>query len=397
MPRLARYDVLDPGEVQVLHCVQRCVRRALLCGEDSFTGQSFEHRREWIRARLESLASVFGIDCLTYTVLSNHLHLVLRSRPDVVSTWTDEEVARRWLRLFPKRREKDGSLSEPTRPEIDMIVNQPELLTERRKRLSDVSWWMRCAAENIARRANREDECTGRFWEGRFKVQLLLDEALLLACAAYVGLNPIRAALAETPEESDFTGAKDRIDDLSLRATRSRMSMHDWERSRRRKKSGWIVRLRLTRPATQLGRVWNSLDAEQAGNDSCPCHWRPIWNCWIGRGVSCDVIKRGRFPNIWRRYWLGSGWTRMDCAMSSGSSVSFSTGRPGLRKTWRVRRSDGGNRGCVHRRTRWGCRRARSLGILASKGRQKNSCLVARRPHLPFQRQRWSPANKNRG
>jgi len=240
MSRLARSEVIDPNDVQVLHCVQRCVRRAFLCGEDRLTGNSFEHRREWIRRRFEFLSGIFGIDCLTYTVLHNHLHVVLRSRPDVVLTWSDREVAKRWLRLFPRRRNRDGSAAEPTKPEIDMIVNQKEALAERRRRLSDVSWWMRCAAENIARRANREDDCTGRFWEGRFKAQLLLDEASLLACAAYVDLNPIRAALVEKPEQSDFTGAKDRIDDLDQRSDRSRPSTHDWERSRRRRRSGWM-------------------------------------------------------------------------------------------------------------------------------------------------------------
>ncbi|MCM2372295.1 hypothetical protein [Aporhodopirellula aestuarii] len=158
----------------------------------------------------------------------------------MVATWSDEEVARRWLRLFPHRKKNDGTPEEPTQPEIDMIVNQPAVLAERRRRLSDVSWWMRCTAENIARRANREDSCTGRFWEGRFRLQVLLDEASLLACAAYVDLNPIRAALAETPESSDYTGAKDRIDDLSERVDRTRPSTHDWERSRRRRKSGWM-------------------------------------------------------------------------------------------------------------------------------------------------------------
>jgi hypothetical protein len=143
MARKPRYEVADAGEVQVFHAVQRCVRRAFLCGEDRFTGQSFEHRRGWIRDRLEFLASVFGIDCLTYTVLHNHLHIVLRSRPDVVAAWTDEDVARRWLRLFPKRRKPDGSPENPSKPEIDMIVNDPEVLAERRRRLSDVSWWMR--------------------------------------------------------------------------------------------------------------------------------------------------------------------------------------------------------------------------------------------------------------
>ncbi len=108
---------------------------------------------------------------LLAAVLSNHLHVVLRSRPDVVATWSDQEVAKRWLKLFPKRRNKDGSPVEPSKPEINMIVNDPEVLAERRKRLSDISWWMRCTAENVARRANREDECTGRFWEGRFKAK----------------------------------------------------------------------------------------------------------------------------------------------------------------------------------------------------------------------------------
>lgn len=253
MPRKARCEVADPDAVQVFHSVQRCVRRAFLCGEDRFSGQSFEHRRGWIRGRLEFLASVFAIDCLTYTVMSNHLHLVLRTRPDVVADWSDEQVARRWLRLFPNRKKDDGTPEEATKPELDMIVNQPEVLAERRRRLSDVSWWMRCVAENIARRANREDECTGRFWEGRFKLQILLDEASLLACAAYVDLNPIRSAMAETPETSEYTGAKDRIDDLDERADRTRASTHAWERSRRRQRSGWMSPIEINESSDPVG------------------------------------------------------------------------------------------------------------------------------------------------
>ena len=240
MPRLARGEVIDPNEVQILHCIERCVRKAWLCGTDPATGECFEHRRGWIRDRMEFLASVFAIDCLTFSIMSNHLHLVLRSRPDVVAAWSDEEVAQRWLRLFPARRNPDGSPAVPTRPELNMILNQPEVLASRRQRLSDVSWYMRCLAENIARRSNAEDEARGHFWEGRFRAQVLLDEASLLACAAYVDLNPIRAALAETPESSKYTGAKDRIDDLTHSSDRTRLSTHDWERSRGRQHSGWM-------------------------------------------------------------------------------------------------------------------------------------------------------------
>ena len=227
--------------------------RAYLCGNDPVTGVSYEHRREWIRQRLEFLASVFAVDCLTYTVMHNHIHLVLRSRPDVLASWSDEEVARRWLRLFPQRRNRDGSPAEPAAPEIKMIVNDPDRLAERRRRLSDLSWWMRCTAENIARRSNAEDEVTGHFWEGRYKAVVLLDEASLLACAAYVDLNPVRAALAETPETSAFTGAKDRLDDLTARGDRKRISTHQWERSRRRKQSGWLSPIEISERTDAVG------------------------------------------------------------------------------------------------------------------------------------------------
>jgi hypothetical protein len=73
---------------------------------------------------------------------------------------------------------------------------------------------MKCLAEPIAKRGNREEKVTGHFWEGRFKAQPLLDEMAIAACMAYVDLNPIRAGLAKTPEKSNFTSVKERIDDL---------------------------------------------------------------------------------------------------------------------------------------------------------------------------------------
>jgi hypothetical protein len=117
MPRALRSEVFDPNEVCIVHCVQRCVRRAYLAGDDPFSGKNFEYRREWIRSRLEKLASVFGIDCLSYAILSNHLHVVIRSRPDVVATWSDKQVALRWLQIFPGKR-IDEQLGDPTTADV---------------------------------------------------------------------------------------------------------------------------------------------------------------------------------------------------------------------------------------------------------------------------------------
>jgi len=70
---------------------------------------------------------------------------------------------------------------------------------------------MKFLNQDIAFRANAEDNCKGHFWESRFKNQALLDERALLTCMTYVDLNPIRAAMAKTPEDSDYTSIQERI------------------------------------------------------------------------------------------------------------------------------------------------------------------------------------------
>jgi len=213
MPRLLRNEQFDPGSVCIVHLVQRCVRRAYLAGEDAVSGKNYGHRREWIRCRLERLASVFGIDVLTYAILSNHLHIVVRTRPDVIADWSDSDVALRWLRVFPGRR-IDEQLADPTTTDVEALANNAERIQEIRVRLSNPSWFMKALCEPIARLANKQDEATGHFWEGRFKALAITDEAGLLACSMYVDLNPIRAAMALTPEESLHTSAYDRIQAL---------------------------------------------------------------------------------------------------------------------------------------------------------------------------------------
>jgi len=211
MPRPKRAEQFEPDEVCFVHVVQRCVRRAFLAGVDPVSGIDYSFRKEWIRRRMETLASVFAIDVLSYAIMSNHLHQVVRNRPDVAARWSDEQVAIRWLKVFPGRRLEEH-LAEPTESDVKMLCQNKERLAEIRRRLSDISWYMRALAEPIARMANKQDECTGRFWEGRFKAQRIVDEAGLLACSMYVDLNPVRAAITSSPEESVHTSAYDRIE-----------------------------------------------------------------------------------------------------------------------------------------------------------------------------------------
>lgn len=205
----ARSQLIPPGTGGMFHCVQRCVRRAFLCGVDQYTGRSFEHRKPWVEDRIQQLAECFAVAVHAYVVMSNHLHLVLQIDPVQVSEWPDEEVAERWIRLFPPREDTDAARSQ----KCQRLMSNPMRVALIRARLGSLSWFMRCLAEPIARRANREDGCTGRFWEGRFKSQLLCDERALLAAMAYVDLNPIRAGIAKTLQGSPHTSAKQRIAD----------------------------------------------------------------------------------------------------------------------------------------------------------------------------------------
>jgi REP element-mobilizing transposase RayT len=204
----ARRLLVDPAVGGVFHCVSRCVRRAFLCGQDRYSGRDFEHRRAWVRDRLRAMTDVFAVRVFSYVVMSNHLHVVLGTDPAGVSAWCDAEVARRWLTIFPGPGGRRGR--PPEESVIQALCRDAGRLATCRARLADVSWFMRCLNEPIARRANREDECTGRFWEGRFKCQRLEDAGALLACMVYVDLNPVRAGLAATPESSDFTSGQDR-------------------------------------------------------------------------------------------------------------------------------------------------------------------------------------------
>ena len=209
MPK-PRYAQVSLEATPYYHCVSRCVRRAFLCGHDTHTDQSYEHRRGWIEDKLLQLGAIFSIDIAAYAIMSNHYHVVLHIDKAQAEGWSPKQIVDRWHQLFSghplsQRYAKGDTLSRAEWTQLEKDINTW------RQRLMDISWFMRVLNESIARLANSEDDCTGRFWEGRFKSQALLDERALAACMAYVDLNPIRATMARTPEESAYTSIQQRI------------------------------------------------------------------------------------------------------------------------------------------------------------------------------------------
>ena len=195
------------------HCVSRCVRRAWLCGVDPYSGIDYSYRKVYVEQRLQEVAACFSVGIYSYAVMSNHLHVVVHVDRDAAQQWSEEEVARRWCQLF-HRREQDLELR------IERLLKQTQRIALLRQRLCSLSWLMRCINEPIARIANSEDGCTGRFWEGRFKCQFLADERAALAAMAYVDLNPVRAGMTVRLDQSHHTSIQQRV--LSCRADESK-------------------------------------------------------------------------------------------------------------------------------------------------------------------------------
>ena len=212
MPSHARKDTIPEGSDAYCHCISRCVRRAFLCGEDSATGKDYSYRREWFRQRLEELAGTFAIDLHGLGILENHYHLLLHLRPDLVKTWSDEEVVCRWLALSSKRL----GLVPLDEEKVKAALRSKKKVAQFRRNLSSLSRFMWYLNEPIARMANREDKVKGRFFEERFRATRVDDLAGLLGSLVYIDLNEIRAGMAKTPEDSRYTSAFQRIQDLLL-------------------------------------------------------------------------------------------------------------------------------------------------------------------------------------
>ncbi|MCP3127151.1 transposase [Shewanella sp. KJ2020] len=210
----ARRQLIDANATPFYHVINRCVRRAFLCGEDKLTGRSYGHRRGWIVDKINALSAIFCIDICAYAVMNNHYHLVLKIDVDKAKSLSQKDIISRWCQITKGHAVATKYMNGDALIDGEVMLLDG-LLTEWHERLSSISWFMRCLNEEIARKANREDECKGAFWEGRFKSQALLDEQALLACMMYVDLNPIRAGITDSLQSSDFTSIQERINSLA--------------------------------------------------------------------------------------------------------------------------------------------------------------------------------------
>ncbi len=228
-----RSQLISLEDTPYYHCISRCVRRAFLCGDDHYSSKNFDHRKPWIVERLRLLGNVFAIDIAAYAVMSNHYHLVLHVDQARSHSWSNKEVIRRWLKLYKGplliHRYMDGDTL--LRAELEVVEAQIKVW---RSRLSSISWYMACLNEYVARMANKEDNCKGRFWEGRFKSQALLDETALLSCMAYVDLNPIRAGISNDLWNSDFTSIQDRLQLLRKQQDKKRPRLMPFQEKQKR-------------------------------------------------------------------------------------------------------------------------------------------------------------------
>ena len=224
---MARSQLVDLEVTRYYHCISRCVRRAFLCGE------GYEHRKQWIEDRIELLAENFAVSVCGFSVMDNHLHVLVRLDPDVAKGWSDEEVVRRWIAVYPPRT-LDVDDPKIVQMWVDHERQDEAKVANYRERLQGLGWFMKALKEPLARLANKEDDCKGTFWESRYKSIAILDEEALLTTCAYIDLNPVAAGIAAVPETSKHTSVRQRVAHV-----RSRGKLEKLKEARRGTVAGW--------------------------------------------------------------------------------------------------------------------------------------------------------------
>ena len=206
----------DDQQACCYHLASRCVRGALLCGRDEYTQRDYSHRSAWLTDRLATLKDCFAIIVLGHAVSNRHFHVVVYYDPRACIWWDDEEVARRWINVFPPANGRLASLQ--TVYPRELLLAKPERLERARRSLGSLSEFMRYLKQPISRRANLESRTAGHFFEAGFYAGALLSEQSVRAAMQYVDLAPVLPTLRKWLEVCPGTSLRERVRENSLRA-----------------------------------------------------------------------------------------------------------------------------------------------------------------------------------
>ena len=196
--RRPRSDRMPEGQPGIWYIVSRCVRRERLLERPG--------QREWMCGALAAWLDVLAVDLLGYALMGNHIHLILRTGPDLAADWLPGQVRRR---LVAASTVADGRPCQPNEVGTGPALTADEIVAARKK-LSHPGLMLRAVKEGFARRLNQKEGSSGHVWESRYHDVALLDAGGVLACQVYVDLNPFRAHLVENPAESLFCSAHHR-------------------------------------------------------------------------------------------------------------------------------------------------------------------------------------------
>lgn len=179
------------------HCMTRAVN-----GERLF----HDREKEILRKIIWQVADFSGVEVLTYCVLSNHFHVLIRVMGDQVVS--DAELMRRFRVLCPKPTKYQTESAKVM--ESQLCAGGVEADAIRRKllaRMSDVSEFMKTVKQRFSVWYNRSHQRYGTLWAERFKSVLVEGKGNpLQTMAAYIDLNPVRAGLVADPKDYRFCG-----------------------------------------------------------------------------------------------------------------------------------------------------------------------------------------------
>lgn len=325
MARINRSQQVDASKSRVYHCSSRLVRRASLCGQDPVTGRNQSHRRRWVEERTKFLSRVLLIDCLAITVMPNFVHHVLRNRPDLARRLSTREIlARMWYLETRTDASDDSKRRQKPRPIPKKILSQrlqdPQYLSASRKKLCSLSYFMQRLNERIAQRANREDDQTGRFFEGRFKSKLLSCPRDILDALVYVDLCPVRAGLSETLEASQCTSIYHRVRALQRLRSRQENPCNAETLAAEVELDRWLSPIRLGSSESDDSSVSDGTTA-----DDWEEPWDEVWDQELRRPthsgsapceeVSCDTQSESQIDEL--KAWIDN-WEPPERASDEG-------------------------------------------------------------------------------